>query len=405
MNFKISRDEQHPDQVALFADDKFLASWQYAGATMLLPQWIVLRMLEHAFDHGADDFRKEAAKLFSVKKEQVAAAVAEKSTTVQEDPAEVDLDDFEFDTSPGRRAGFRVLRVTHKATGLTREEAYGPLPDLSNRYEAARDACIARLQDLLSSGEAEEQKAQAYPYADTDLRIDTYRTGCTSAWVSGNQAAVRITHLPTGAFVESSEERSVHKNKQRCLEMLPAAVAAKLGETEPGASKPRNTWPSEEALNSLRALSEKIKDINRNMSIAMEPCTLRGHLPISGASTDTYCEVCETKLSQDADLPEGITRLSADEPYPFDDTDEKPEYGAPYQGAREDLLEWKRRALLAENRLRTADKKVEMLKARVIQVEAALRPQGVQDKPLAETLMPKPRADGGFIGQRFNRVE
>lgn len=59
-----------------------------------------------------------------------------------------------------------------------------------------------------------------------DLRIDTYHAGEHSGFLHTNQTAVRITHLPTGVFVESKDERSVHANKQRCLDLLPEAIAS-----------------------------------------------------------------------------------------------------------------------------------------------------------------------------------
>ena len=66
---------------------------------------------------------------------------------------------------------------------------------------------------------AEELKAE-------DLRIDTSHAGEHSGFLHTNQTAVRITHLPTGVFVESKDERSVHANKQRCLDLLPEAIAS-----------------------------------------------------------------------------------------------------------------------------------------------------------------------------------
>ena len=66
---------------------------------------------------------------------------------------------------------------------------------------------------------AEELKAE-------DLRIDTYYAGEHSGFLHTDQTAVRITHLPTGVFVESKDERSVHANKQRCLDLLPESIAS-----------------------------------------------------------------------------------------------------------------------------------------------------------------------------------
>lgn len=41
--------------------------------------------------------------------------------------------------------------------------------------------------------------------------------------------------------------------------------------------------------------------------------------------------------------------------------EQKPEFGAPYQGAREDVAIWKRRALEAEAKVREQDKIIERL--------------------------------------------
>lgn len=59
------------------------------------------------------------------------------------------------------------------------------------------------------------------------LRIDTFHAGEHSGFLHTCETAVRITHLPTGAYVESKDERSVHRNKQKCLELLPAAIRRK----------------------------------------------------------------------------------------------------------------------------------------------------------------------------------
>lgn len=72
-----------------------------------------------------------------------------------------------------------------------------------------------------------EAKAQAEAFKPEELRIDTYHAGEHSGFLHTNETAVRITHLPTGAYVESKDERSVHRNKQACLDMLPAAIEEK----------------------------------------------------------------------------------------------------------------------------------------------------------------------------------
>jgi len=128
----------------------------------------------------------------------------------------------------GEEAG--IKSVTYKITG---HNAYGWLKSESGVHRLVRISPYdsnARRHTSFSS-------VWVYPVVDdnieieinpSELRVDTYRSsGAGGQHVNKTDSAVRITHLPTGIVVTSSQ-KSQHQNRANCM----AALKSRLYEME-----------------------------------------------------------------------------------------------------------------------------------------------------------------------------
>jgi peptide chain release factor 2 len=133
-----------------------------------------------------------------------------------------------MEESVGDEAG--ITSVTYQIQG---QNAYGWMKSESGVHRLVRISPF----DSNAKRHTSFSSVWVYPVVDdnveidvnpADLRVDTYRSsGAGGQHVNNTDSAVRMTHLPTGIVVQSSE-KSQHQNRANCM----AALKSRLYEME-----------------------------------------------------------------------------------------------------------------------------------------------------------------------------